>query len=284
MLYTTFGIVIPWLLVGVGVLLVYELIRLNGRVLLRLDSLDQQLMAARRPPCPVFRSRPAAPARVGDRDCSPRVRPARPGRQPAHPRRVSRPAALLLIFFNPHCGFFARMADAVAELSPEGRRRASRCRSLVSTGSEDDNRTMVAEYGLRCRLLLQPHMEVATRFGVTVTPSGYLIDEQSAIASPMSVGAVALLALVRPAAAKQEEPATGELPSAPAVRPDPGAPVDAGSASASNGRPACAKCKGAKTPCKRCSDLAEAANHKTNGVVPAPTRVRTRGTVGRLHT
>src|SRR5437660_2514196 len=38
-----FGMALPWLLVGVGCWLTYQLIRQNGRILLRLEGLEEQL-------------------------------------------------------------------------------------------------------------------------------------------------------------------------------------------------------------------------------------------------
>ena len=38
-----FGSVLPWLLLSVGAWLGYQLVRQNGRILLRLDSIEEQL-------------------------------------------------------------------------------------------------------------------------------------------------------------------------------------------------------------------------------------------------
>ena len=38
-----FGTVLPWLLVGVGVWLGYQLVRQNGRILVRLESIERRL-------------------------------------------------------------------------------------------------------------------------------------------------------------------------------------------------------------------------------------------------
>ena len=38
-----FGTVLPWLLIAVGTWLGYQLVRQNGRILLRLESIEKQL-------------------------------------------------------------------------------------------------------------------------------------------------------------------------------------------------------------------------------------------------
>jgi peroxiredoxin len=53
----------------------------------------------------------------------------------------------------------------------------------------------VEEHEIRCPVLLQREMEVASQYHCHGTPMGYLIDEQGNIASELAVGAPALLAL-----------------------------------------------------------------------------------------
>src|SRR3954453_3697393 len=43
MLALVFGMVLPWLLIALGAWLGYQLLRQNGRILLRLDSIEKQL-------------------------------------------------------------------------------------------------------------------------------------------------------------------------------------------------------------------------------------------------
>jgi peroxiredoxin len=66
---------------------------------------------------------------------------------------------------------------------------------VISTGDLEANRTLVAEHGLRCPVLLQEAMEVAAQYQAHGTPMGYLLDEEGRIASEIAVGADALLAL-----------------------------------------------------------------------------------------
>src|SRR5262245_24025418 len=96
-----FGTVLPWLLLAVGTWLGYQLLRQHGRILLRLEAIDKQLgrragttqrEAARRPEgLPVGKTAPdfELPDLAGVR------------------RKLSdfRGQDVLLIFFNPQCGF-----------------------------------------------------------------------------------------------------------------------------------------------------------------------------------
>jgi peroxiredoxin len=198
---------VPWLLVAIGGWLVFELIRLNGRVLLRLDSMEERLAALAAQTVPG--DAPQVRKQVAETRKSPTPElalgsPALAFELPdlagnRHALTEYRGRQLLLIFFNPHCGFCTRMCEALADLSPEG--TADRpVPLLISTGSVEDNRALLEEYGVRSQLLLQRDMEVALRYGCEGTPMGYLIDEQGVIASARTVGAEALLALAQPRA------------------------------------------------------------------------------------
>ena len=43
-----FGTVLPWLLIAVGTWLGYQLVRQNGRILLRLEAIEKRRAASRR--------------------------------------------------------------------------------------------------------------------------------------------------------------------------------------------------------------------------------------------
>jgi peroxiredoxin len=181
-----FGSVLPWLLVAVGTWLGYQLVRQNGRILLRLESIEQQL-GQRAPPqrreqggLPVGMPAPEfdLPDLAGGR------------------RKLSefRGKDVLLIFFNPKCGFCTKMAADLATLLIEaGDGRAVPV--VVTTGNAEENRKLVEQHGIRCVVLLQEQMEVATQFRAQGTPMGYRIDAAGRIASELTVGAEPLLEL-----------------------------------------------------------------------------------------
>jgi peroxiredoxin len=108
---------------------------------------------------------------------------------------------LLLMFFNPGCGFCQQMASDIAGMTVDDKSKPMPL--LVSTGTVDDNRKMVEEHGIKCPVLMQQQMEVASQYKASGTPIGYLIDEEGRIASEMTIGASGLLSL--PDAPKEAE-------------------------------------------------------------------------------
>ncbi len=66
---------------------------------------------------------------------------------------------------------------------------------ILTTGDAEKNRQFFAEHKLDCPVLLQKETEVATAYQANGTPSGYLISAESKIASELTMGAEALLAL-----------------------------------------------------------------------------------------
>lgn len=192
-----FGIILPWLVVGLGCWLGFQLVRQNGRILLRLEALEQQLSQLGAVPGP---SLPVAPSR----------RPSLPVGSAApdfelpdlsgERKNLSqfRGQRTLLIFFNPSCGFCVKMAPDLAALPIDGA-EGRPVPLVVTTGNAEANRQLVKEHGLRFPVLLQEQMEVASAYKAGGTPMGYLVDEEGNIASEIGVGAQALLTLANPA-------------------------------------------------------------------------------------
>jgi peroxiredoxin len=231
-----FAITLPWLFLGLGFWLGYQLLLQNGRIVLRLEMLEKQI----RQLGALLGGEPDSPQGLPVGMAAPEFElPDLAGQ----PQKLSqfRGRRLLLIFFNPKCGYCEQMAPDLAalesaawpaqrvgwvessrptvkqpsyqlgkpmvgledsahptnqpELLAEGDRPAL---VLVCSGSPQDNRRLIEEHGIRCPVLLQKDMEVATQFQAHGTPTGYLIDEAGKIASDLAVGAEALLALTRP--------------------------------------------------------------------------------------
>lgn len=181
------------LLVVSGGWLAYQLLRQNGRILSRLDALETQ-MAGWGPGYlaePVAGPGPPQGLPVGSPAPDFELDSLAGGR-----KRLSgwRGRRVLLLFFNPRCGFCSRMLPDLAALpiEPAGGRPLP---LLVTTGSTAENRKLVEEHGLRCPVLLSDGGELSARYQATGTPMGYLLDEEGRIASELAVGAEALLAL-----------------------------------------------------------------------------------------
>jgi peroxiredoxin len=105
---------------------------------------------------------------------------------------------VLLIFFNPSCGFCQQMVPDLAALPVDGH-DGRPLPLIVTTGEIEANRQLVNEHGIRCPVLLQQQTEVAAVYQARGTPMGYVIDEHGVIASEIAVGVQALLALATPA-------------------------------------------------------------------------------------
>jgi peroxiredoxin len=212
-----FGTVLPWLLIAIGTWLVYQLARQNGRILLRLESIEQQLVL-RAGPGPGTKRREAGGLALGT------VAPdfELPDLTGVH-RKLSefREQNVLLIFFNPQCGFCTKMAAELAALPADGGGGGA-IPVVVTTGDAQENRKLVERYGIRCLVLLQEQMEVAVTFRAQGTPMGYRIDGAGRIASELAVGAEPLLRLATALALKQIEPGGPASDSAPhGARNDP---------------------------------------------------------------
>jgi protein-disulfide isomerase len=96
--------------------------------------------------------------------------------------------SVLLIFWNPNCGFCAEM---LADLKALEQRIEAHKILLISRGSVEANLAME----LQSKILLDRNFSAGTAFGVAGTPSAIWIDGKKDIASAAAVGATNVLAL-----------------------------------------------------------------------------------------
>src|SRR5438094_8253540 len=104
-----FGLVHPWLIAAMGCWLGYQLLRQNGRILLHLEALEQRLAQLQAVPAGSVPSglplgSPAPEFELPDLSGGRRSLAQLRGRR------------VLLIFFNPRCGFCTQMAPDLAAL------------------------------------------------------------------------------------------------------------------------------------------------------------------------
>ena len=201
-----FGTVLPWLLIAVGTWLGYQLVRQNGRILLRLEAIEKRL-------APRTEAKPREAGGLPTGATAPEFElPDLAGA--THKLSDFRGRDVLLIFFNPQCGFCTKMAADLAALPTDtGEGRAMPI--VVTTGDLEENRKLVAQFGIRCTVLLQADMQVASQYRAQGTPMGYRIDAAGRIASELAIGAEPLLKLVATPAPHKNESAVSRNGAAP---------------------------------------------------------------------
>jgi len=182
------ALVLLWLVVAAGCVVGFLLVRQNGRILLRLEAIEVRLGQSWKESAPASLEALRQGLELGT-----------PAPAFSLPDLEGRPVSLqqfrgqevLLTFFSPTCGYCLQMAPDLAALS----HRDAPAVLVISTGDREANRKIATEHGIACPVLLQDGMEVADKYQVGGTPMGYLVSPDGKIASPIAVGAKALLAL-----------------------------------------------------------------------------------------
>lgn len=194
------------LLVGMGFVL-YQLVKQQGRMLLRLDQLERGAAAG------TPEHAPHAPHGSGV------VAVGEPFEPFALPDLDGRTVSLadfqggrvLVVNWDPRCGFCDLAAADLAELQPELRKRGVRI-LLVSRGDADSNRKLVEAHGLECSVLLLGGEKQLKPFEQTGTPVAYLLDEEGKVARPLATGAFEVPALAREAGGDEGDGRRKRLP------------------------------------------------------------------------
>jgi peroxiredoxin len=209
------GLALAWAAILVGGWLGWQLLRQNGRLLLRVEELEKRLDGLEfgegdQPTGLAVGSEAPAfelPDLAGER------------RSLAQYRGVP----LVLIFFNPACGFCRELLPKLKE-KVEGRKQKTEITTggdgagngglpeepavlIISTGDIEVNRTLFAEFKVSCFVLLQKGSEVAQVYKANGTPSGYLIDANGKIASELVMGGDELLKVLEGKAGNRKQKA-----------------------------------------------------------------------------
>jgi peroxiredoxin len=183
------SVVCLWVITGLVCWVGFQLMLQNGRILRRLDALEQPVVGAE-PTTTGTRNRLAGlPIGSPAPDFElPTVSGIRMSFSQWRGQRV------LLIFFDPHCGFCRQMFPALAAL-PLDTAVGRPVPLILSAGDATENQKLIDQYQLSGPILLREGAEVTAAYQVGATPTGYLIDEQGRIASELAVGAQELLVL-----------------------------------------------------------------------------------------
>lgn len=195
----TVVVVVTWAALACGGWFGYQLLRQNGRVLRRIEALEDAIdgsasepTAGRRP----FGDRSLKGSRLNreglargtaaPRFLLPRVGGGELSLDEYAGRRV------LLVFSDPGCGPCNTLAP---ELERRSRQTAGTPILMVSRGGAEANLRKIEEHDLTFPVVLQQHWEVSRAYGKFVTPIAYLIDEDGRIAAPVAVGVDPILKL-----------------------------------------------------------------------------------------
>jgi peroxiredoxin len=178
------GLALAWLVIAAGCLVGYQLIVQNGRLLNRVDQLEQQLGELIGP---TTSDRLPVGTVLHDFDL-PLLAGGRMTLSQWHGRQV------LLIFFDPRCRFSLELLPRLAALSRDDS-RGGPVPLILTTGEAEENRRLMTQHDLRWPVLLQEAREVASLYGVDGTPMACLVDAQGQTAAPLAIGGEAVLAL-----------------------------------------------------------------------------------------
>ena len=179
------------ILAGAGgiIYLLFEVIRQQGRLLLRLDGIEQHLGLRQ----------PAAPASLAVGAVFPSFTlPDLTGKKVALEDFLGQ--QVLLINWSPQCGYCSKIAPDLVRLQ-ESFQAHHIIVVLAAYGDAEINRKLLETHGLNesVILLLQGDEQTVKAFKNQGTPAAYLINEEGQVSQPFAVGAEQVPKLMRQA-------------------------------------------------------------------------------------
>ena len=191
-------------ILAVGGWFMAHLLRQHGRMLLRLDTLEEEFAK---------RGIIAYPHGAGSADG---LAPGVPAPAFALPDLrggtttlddlLAAGLPLMLVFSHPGCTPCVAMLPEIANWQRS--HGADLNIAVISEGNNDDNRAAAAEHGIE-RVLLQREREIADAYEAYATPSSVLVSREGIIASPVAQGAPAIRVLIHSAVATAPSDANG---------------------------------------------------------------------------
>ena len=198
-----------WVLVGllagsavIAWVLVFELLRKYGGLLLRFERLEEGLAASG---LEGFHD-DGLPDGVapGTRFPPFRLPEIRGGIRALDDYRGKR---VLLVHWSPGCGFCDVIASDLAKAVPRLRERNTEL-VLVTSGDAEANLALAREHGLDCPMLLENQSDKVEGFAGIGTPAAYLVDEEGRVEEGLAVGADRVPELLHAALEERRQPST----------------------------------------------------------------------------
>jgi peroxiredoxin len=179
--------VICGLLVCAGAWTALELMTQNGRLMLRIEALEQRLAGTAQPGAASGIGQP--PGSVLNDFSLPLLSGGTMTLLQWRGKKVA------LIFVSPRCAPSAKLLPQLAE-AWKARAPDSPMPLMITTGDVAENRRFFEQHGIESPVLLQEDNEVAFLHHALVTPMAYLVDEGGFTVGPAAVGRPAILELL----------------------------------------------------------------------------------------
>jgi peroxiredoxin/uncharacterized membrane protein YphA (DoxX/SURF4 family) len=167
-------------------LFLLNLLDQNGRILMRLEALEQGPRAGSTPSQDEEPIQPSVELPVGDVALAFELRDLSGGALTTLESLRAAGKPVMLLFTDPDCGPCTAMLPEIRRWQKEYAEELTI--SLVSRGTVEANRAKSTEHGLR-GLLLQDDWEVSEAYGVESTPSAVLVRPDGTVGSPVLEGA-----------------------------------------------------------------------------------------------
>jgi methylamine dehydrogenase accessory protein MauD len=185
------GVMVGVALLATQWLFLFNLLRQNGRLLARLDAVEQRLVAAGLAPSENGTGQ-AAGLPVGEPAPSFGLEDLH-GQEVQLDRLRARGKPVVLLFTDPKCGPCAELLPEVSSWQQVYAEKLTV--SIVGRGSVEENSAEVSEHGVE-NVLLQEDWEVADAYEVDATPSAVVVSPEGTIGSSLARGPAEVRELV----------------------------------------------------------------------------------------
>lgn len=187
------GLVALALIVAEGLVLL-QVLRQQGRLLLRLDALEPSFKTATSitPAVSKADDETAAGLKIGTSAPAFRIKGLH-GERLTLQSLLAAGKPLLLFFTDPNCGPCKSLMPDIGRYQDQ--HSSALTIALISEGKPEANRVMAKEYGLN-QVLVQKDREVAESYEAYGTPCAVLVQPDGTIGSALAMGADAVRALV----------------------------------------------------------------------------------------